>query len=168
MIRGAKKEAPKGESQGKFKFITAQYSSALLLAWRLLISNGGNEKDEISMIGQNRKDDNSVIKNIDDSISDSTISAATAMESSSVESLKALLSTDNISDDQLAQVADTEHQQYSAESQFVPHCFSPQDIEHSLRYDSNIHNTNRYLLVIPELELCISTMPSSEFVKFEA
>uniref|UniRef100_A0A1I7W214 Anoctamin n=1 Tax=Loa loa TaxID=7209 RepID=A0A1I7W214_LOALO len=129
---------------------------ALLLAWRLLIFKRENESDEVP-ISLNQKDESLSIKDID-SISigtncATTSIAATAMESaSSIEALKALLSTDSISDDRLAE----HHQHLLTESQFISQCSSPQDSEYFLRYGNNTYNTERYLLAIPELEIELS------------
>lgn len=128
----------------------------MLLAWRLLLFNGENERNEVS-VGLNQKDDGSPIKDFN-SISASATSATTsiaaaAMESSSIESLKALLSTDSISDDRISLAATGHQQHFLTESQLVPQCSSPQDIEYFLRYGNNTYNTERYLLAIPELEV---------------
>ncbi|VBB32676.1 unnamed protein product [Acanthocheilonema viteae] len=127
--------------------------TALLLAWRLLLSNGEDKKDEIP-VGLNWKDDDSSIKDIDGINGDATSAtksiASTAMESPSAESLKALLSTDSISDDRLGLTATTARQQhFLIES---PQCSIQQNTEYFLRYGNNAYNTERYLLAIPELE----------------
>uniref|UniRef100_A0A0R3S748 WASH_WAHD domain-containing protein n=1 Tax=Elaeophora elaphi TaxID=1147741 RepID=A0A0R3S748_9BILA len=142
----------------KFKneFTVLSNFQALLLAWRLLLSNGRNEKDEKVQVGLNRKDDHSSIKDIA-----TTSNAAPVMESSSIESLKALLSTDSISEDRLAlsataataTTAGHERRFVAESSSFVPQYSTPQDIEYFLPYGTNTYNTERYLLAIPELEI---------------
>ncbi|VDM14993.1 unnamed protein product [Wuchereria bancrofti] len=69
------------------------------------------------------------------------------MESaSSIESLRALLSTDD-------RRVTTGHQQpFLTEAQFVTQYSSSQDIEYFLRYGTNTYNTERCLLAIPELD----------------
>ncbi|CAG9534364.1 unnamed protein product [Cercopithifilaria johnstoni] len=140
------------------------FLTALLFAWRLLLSNGEDERDEISL-GLNRHDNSSSIKNIDGISASATSLATTAMEPSSIESLKALLSTDSISDDRLPLTATTGNQQhFLTESSFVPQCSS---IQPHIEYSNNTyHNMERYLLAIPELEeendeLCGSQWSSS-------
>ncbi|EFO15912.1 hypothetical protein LOAG_12594 [Loa loa] len=84
------------------------------------------------------------------------------MESaSSIEALKALLSTDSISDDRLAE----HHQHLLTESQFISQCSSPQDSEYFLRYGNNTYNTERYLLAIPELEVCDDILTNRKDIK---
>ncbi|VDK75453.1 unnamed protein product [Litomosoides sigmodontis] len=144
------------------------FVSALLLAWRLLLSNGKDEKNKAS-VDVNRKDDASSVNDID-SISSGATSATTsigpaAMESaSSIESLKALLSTDSISDDRTAFTASAARQEhFLTESLLLPQCSTRQHVEYFLGYGSSIYNTERHLLAIPELEEENDELPGSQW-----
>ncbi|KAK6112564.1 hypothetical protein QQG55_48175 [Brugia pahangi] len=140
--------------------------SALLLAWRLLLP----KSDEVAVDLSGKKDHHgSSLKDIGgisaSAVSTTTSVAATAMESvPSIESLRALLSTDD-------QLVTTGHQQpFLTEAQFVTQCSSSQDIEYFLRYGTNTYNTERCLLSIPELdeennELCGSQWSSLSSVR---
>ncbi|VIO88881.1 Uncharacterized protein BM_BM2363 [Brugia malayi] len=140
--------------------------TALLLAWRLLLP----KSDEVAVDLNGKKDHHgSSIKDIGgisaNAVSTTTSVAATAMESvPSIESLRALLSTDD-------QLVTTGHQQpFLTEAQFVTQCSSSQDIEYFLRYGTDTYNTERCLLAIPELdeennELCGSQWSSLSSVR---
>uniref|UniRef100_A0A915PNU4 Uncharacterized protein n=1 Tax=Setaria digitata TaxID=48799 RepID=A0A915PNU4_9BILA len=118
----------------------------------MLLFNAEDERKNITS-GLNLKENAALIKSTASLNSCATSSTkSSAMESSSIESLKTLLSTDNIPDNHDVFPANTKQQHFLSPPQLIPQCTSPQDFEYFLRYGSNIHNTERYLLAIPELE----------------
>lgn len=116
---------------------------ALLLAWRLLLSK--EEKSNEILAGLNRKDDSSIT---DSDTGTTSGNSVTTMESESqIESPKESIPKDGISGDRLDSTSVRQKHYFSAESL-------------CLRSSSNNHNTERYLLCTPELEVSLILISS--------
>lgn len=136
-------------SEIKNEFTELCNFQALLLAWRLFLSKGEDERDQVS-VGPDGKDGDSARKGIDSIVGGGTPDIpATTMEPSSIEALKGLLSTDSISEDRLALTAPQQH----LSTDLL--CSNQRRIEYFLGYSKSTDKTERCLLAIPELEVSL-------------
>uniref|UniRef100_A0A183ER95 Myotubularin phosphatase domain-containing protein n=1 Tax=Gongylonema pulchrum TaxID=637853 RepID=A0A183ER95_9BILA len=120
----------------------------LILAWRIFVPDECGKKKNNDDRDSSRKIGGSATV-VAETASSAGAPTVSAMDSSSIESLRALLVTDAMPDDRNSRGT----QQFAPTLQPIPQCSASTSVDDFLRYCSGNHNTERYLLAIPELEV---------------